>query len=317
MMREANRLWGLAALVVAVLLLGGCSSTENANSASGVVPPSAAKVQVKLKGTLSSASEEIGTLSSEGCETSPTHVVLRLSYPDDSFYVRRLSVDEIRGASEVTFYAPPGDDVILYAVAVRRDPEARNWFNIYEPFEPLNLVLSGYRHRLGKIDEGEAYSVEIDLSRLVPFDFEITADRDPDASWRFVPEVSGSYAYVPFRVKVSWVPEGQSEFDPQGPTIFSQNGYACIEYLDGECQEWAPDWGTSDWGTAEPKLSLRNTHWPSGDQVEFFNHMGPLYVTGINFGFPETIRFYMPSTTCAPVEGKTTFWVKNPRLVEP
>ena len=252
---------------------------------------------------------------------SPTHVVLRLSYPDDSFYVRRLSVDEIRGASEVTFYAPPGDDVILYAVAVRRDPKARNWFNIYKPFEPLNLVLSGYRHRLGKIDEGEAYAVEIDLSRLVPFDFEITAERDTDASWRFLPEVSDSYAYLPFWVQVSWVPRGQREFDPQGPAIFSENGYVCIEYdrRVGECQQWEgrDGWGAVGWGTAEPKLSLPRENWPSAEQEEFYNHMGPLYVTGINFGFSEGMHFYIPSTTCAPVEGKTTFWVKNPRLVEP
>jgi len=305
------RLLGMAA---AAVLFSGCQTGDTTESTT--TPPDAAAVEVVLTGSLTTGGAGASPLISvEGCDTSPTHVVLRLSYPDGSFYVKRFEVEELRDTTKTTFYAPPGEDVVLYTVAIHYDEDASNSFYIGAPFAQVNLALSGARVKLGTIKPGEAYHAQIDLTKLVPFDFEITAARDTEATYRFLPEQEGDALLVPFRIKVSWVPEGSTAFDVQGPVLFASNGYLCAEFDEyGECSKWLPVWGTSNWGTPEPAMYLPADRydWTAHSGEELYNWISPIYITGVNFGYFEYTRFYLPTTTCEAKEGKARFWIVVP-----
>jgi len=311
------KFWTLRLLGVtaALALFSGCQTTSSVENSTA--PTDAATVEVVLTGSLTAESEDAAPLIGiSGCDTSPTHVVLRLSYPDGSFYVKRFAVNELKDTTKTTFYAPPGEDVVLYTVAIHYDENASNSFYIGTPFAQVNLALSGARVKLGTIQPGEAYRAQIDLTKLVPFDFEITAARDTEATYRFLPEQEGDALLVPFRIKVSWVPEGSTTFDVQGPVLFASNGYLCATFDEeyGECTEWLPVWGTSNWGTPEPAMYLPADRydWREHSGGELYNWISPVYVTGVNFGFFEYTRFYLPSTTCEAEEGKARFWIVVP-----
>ena len=231
-------------------------------------------------------------LDAHHCSTDPTHLALRLSYPDGSFYIRRLPIADLEtGGESVTIYAPPGDDVMLYAVGIRYDPTFDTYFDINSPTEQVNLFVSGFRAELGTIREGERKRVEVNLSALAPVGF----------TWR----EEGSEPYdaainrgdhptdgLAFALHVPWLAAGATDFDPQGPQVFVSNGY------ENSTGSWESTLGTGGWGTPFPRHSSGSGDLSGIHQV----HVGSIYVRGINFGYQESIRFFMAESTCAPSE---------------
>lgn len=277
-------------LVVAALAAcsdpnGGPPDAEQGPPDCGV-PTDTAAVTVSLAGALGG----LDSASAVPCSTQPTHVVLRLSYPDGSFYVRRVASSELSvGSSEVTLYAPPGNDVMLYAVAIHHDPSALAGFRPDRGGAQVNLFLSGFRSELGSLDYGERETIEVDLSALEPAGFTWLEEGEQP--------FDGTDG-LDLRVSVPWMQDGANTYDEQGPQVFNENGYVRI---DGE---WRPWLSTSGWGSPDVTLHLSSASGTLSGPTDV--HVGPAYVSGVNFGFQESTRFYLASMTCAPSQAVVT-----------
>ena len=315
-MRRAHGIRISAIGLVTAFLLAACGT--QADHEGVTTPPDTAKVQVSLKGTVASPL----ALQSEmppACDREPTHVVLRLSYPDGAFYVRKIPIQDLTENNEVVFYAPPGEDVILYAVAIHYDEDAPSYFYLTRflrnsQYTPPNLLLSGYRAYLGKIEAGKPKSIEIDLSQLQAMDFEVRAEENQDGS--FQATSANGYYRIPLRLHVPWVAPGASDFDPQGPQLFAENGALCEDLPSGtgvtpvDCRQWSYLWGVSGWSKPDIAMVMKEDAALSGNESLVW--VTPIYNSGLNYGFQESKRFYLPSSTCAPAPKKTYFWVRFP-----
>jgi len=310
----------LAGLLL-VTLLAACNPTNNQTT---TAPSDLGVVRVNLAGELTSqVSFQSGGLPS--CSTEPIHLVIRLSYPDGAFYVRKIAVSELSNKNEVTFYAPPGTGVVLYVVAIRYAEDASRYFSLKSflgakpDYKDPNLLISGYRAEVGEIKVGVAKNLTINLSQLQPIDVDVKTEQDESGS--FVAKLDGGYYKIPLQIHLPWVATDSNEFDPQGPAVLAQNGYLCLKLPSGEgitpkdCQQWDPAWLVSGWGSPAIAMTLSRTYAEEKGLVgnDVLVWITPVYNSGLNYGFRENTRFYLPASACAPIHKKTYFWVNFPR----
>lgn len=305
-------------LVILGLVLSSCNNSQSSLSDAG-------EVRVRLKGSLPSTFALLGEMP-DSCPTKPTHLVLRLSYPDGAFYVRKIPIEDLTKKREVTLYAPPGREVILYAVAVRFSESAATYFNLRgflagaSYYKDPNLIISGYRAYVGEIQVGQEKKLEIDLSKLEPITFDVKSQRNETGSFVAKLSENGSRYLLDLRLHLPWVAPGADTFDPQGPALFAENGYLCLDLPEGEgitpadCRKWDYPWGVSNWGSPNVAMSIRRSYV---EEKGLLGHdalvwVSPIYNSGLNYGFKEQARFYLPASTCAPEHLKTYFWVHFP-----